>query len=210
MEVRHGGAMQFGNHWCTDPKFDVLVGRGRTRVRSLTPDARRALQGQRQVSPPHPEAKAPAGELAGLRSGSAPARRSDSVVQRGGDRRLARRATDQPGWSTRVFPTGHSDGAGFVSSRAISAGRPESRTYRLRVLQDAQRNCAAAEAATAARSWNVLIVTGAGTQEVAEFIMLAAEAIRRVMILEAAHTSDAALDAAVVPFEPVVIRHDFR
>jgi hypothetical protein len=116
-----------------------------------------------------------------------------------------------PGWSTRVFPTGHSDGAGFVSSRAISAGRPESRTYRLRVLQDAQRNSgAAAEAATAARSWNVLIVTGAGTQEGAEFIILAAEAIRRVMILEAAHTSDAALDAAVVLFEPVVIRHDFR
>jgi hypothetical protein len=49
-----------------------------------------------------------------------------------------------------------------------------------------------------------LIVTGAGTQEVAEFIMLSAKARRRVMILEAAHTSDASLDAAVILFEPVV------
>ena len=45
---------------------------------------------------------------------------------------------------------------------------------------------------------------GAGTQEVAEFIMLSAEAIRRVMILEAAHTSDASLDVAVILFEPIV------
>jgi hypothetical protein len=49
----------------------------------------------------------------------------------------------------------------------------------------------------------MLIVTGAGTQEVAEFIMLSAEAIRRVMILEAEHTSDASFDAAVILFEPV-------
>src|ERR1700722_6487949 len=60
------------------------------------PGPRRALQGQRQLSPPHPEAEAPAGELASLRSGSAPARRFDGVVQRGGDCCLARLVTDQP------------------------------------------------------------------------------------------------------------------
>ena len=50
----------------------------------------------------------------------------------------------------------------------------------------------------------MLVVTGAGTQEVAEFIMLSAEAIRTVMILETAHPSDASLDAAVILFEPIV------
>jgi len=50
----------------------------------------------------------------------------------------------------------------------------------------------------------MLIVTGAGTREVAEFIMLSAKTLRRVTILEAAHTSDASLDAAVILFEPVV------
>jgi hypothetical protein len=50
----------------------------------------------------------------------------------------------------------------------------------------------------------MLVVTGAGTQEVAEFIMLSAEAIRRVMSHETAHTSDASLDAAVILFEPIV------
>jgi hypothetical protein len=50
----------------------------------------------------------------------------------------------------------------------------------------------------------MLIVTGAGTQEVAEFIMLSAKAFRRVMSLEAAHSSDVSLDAAVILFESVV------
>jgi hypothetical protein len=50
----------------------------------------------------------------------------------------------------------------------------------------------------------MLVVTGAGTQEVAEFIMLSAEAIRGVMVFETAHTSDASLDAAVILFEPIV------
>src|ERR1700674_4773167 len=51
--------------------------------------------------------KANANELASLRSESAPARRSDGVVYRGGDCRLARRAADLPGWSTLVFAAGH-------------------------------------------------------------------------------------------------------
>jgi hypothetical protein len=52
--------------------------------------------------------------------------------------------------------------------------------------------------------WDALIVTGAGTQEVAEFIMLSTKALRRVLILEVAHTSDASLGSAVILFEPVV------
>ena len=52
--------------------------------------------------------------------------------------------------------------------------------------------------------WDALIVMGAGTQEVAEFIILSAKALRRVMILETAHTSEASLDAAVSLFEPIV------
>jgi len=40
--------------------------------------------------------------------------------------------------------------------------------------------------------------------------MIAAKALRRVLILEAAHTSDASLYAAVILFELVIIRHDFR
>jgi hypothetical protein len=72
-------------------------------------------------------------------------------------------------------------------------------------LQGGERDAGVAEeAAAAAGRWNVLIVTGPGTEEVAEFIMLSAKAFRRVMILEAAHTSDAALDAAGGLFEPVV------
>ena len=39
--------------------------------------------------------------------------------------------------------------------------------------------------------WNVLVVTGSAAEEVAEFIVLAAEPIGRVMLLEASHTSDA-------------------
>ena len=35
----------------------------------------------------------------------------------------------------------------------------------------------------AAMCWDALIVTGAGTQEVAEFIMLSAKALRRVLIV---------------------------
>jgi hypothetical protein len=69
--------------------------------------------------------------LAGLRRGSTSTRRFDSLIQRGGDCRLARRATDQPRRPALVFATGHSDGAdaqGGVPPRAA----PNRRVNRLR------------------------------------------------------------------------------
>ena len=50
----------------------------------------------------------------------------------------------------------------------------------------------------------MLVVTGAGTKKVTKLVVFATEAIRRVMILEASHTSDTALDAAVILFQSVV------
>jgi hypothetical protein len=50
----------------------------------------------------------------------------------------------------------------------------------------------------------MLIAMRARAQDVAEFIMLSAKSLRRITILEAAHTSDASLDAAVILFEPIV------
>ena len=55
-----------------------------------------------------------------------------------------------------------------------------------------------------ASCWNVLIVTGSAAEEVAEFIVLAAEPIGRVMLLETAHTSDASFDSAMVLFKSIV------
>ncbi len=51
---------------------------------------------------------------------------------------------------------------------------------------------------------NDLVVTAARTEEISEFTVLATEAAGCLMILEAAHTSDPALDAAMVLFKPVV------
>jgi len=50
---------------------------------------------------------------------------------------------------------------------------------------------------------NVLIVTESAPEEV-KFIVLSAEAICRVMILEAAHTSDASFDPAMVLFKSII------
>ncbi len=44
---------------------------------------------------------------------------------------------------------------------------------------------------------NRLIVAGSGAEEVAEFVVAAAEALRRGEALEAAHASDPAFHAAV-------------
>ena len=46
--------------------------------------------------------------------------------------------------------------------------------------------------------WNVLVVTGSAAEEVAKFIILTAKSVHRLMLLEAAHTSDAPLDPALV------------
>src|SRR3978361_1976507 len=71
--------------------------------------------------PPYPEAEASADELASLRGKPAPAWRSDGVVQRAGNCRLAGRAADEPGRPGMVFAACHSDGAdapGGVPPRA--------------------------------------------------------------------------------------------
>ena len=48
-------------------------------------------------------------------------------------------------------------------------------------------------------------MTAAGTQEVAEFTVLATEAISRVVVLEAPHASDSSLDAAMILLKAVVM-----
>ena len=52
--------------------------------------------------------------------------------------------------------------------------------------------------------WNVLVVAGSAAEEVAEFVMLAAEPVGRVMLLEAAHTSDPSLDPTMVLFKSII------
>jgi hypothetical protein len=49
-----------------------------------------------------------------------------------------------------------------------------------------------------------LIVMGTNTKEFAKLIVFSAEATRRSMAFEGAHTSNAAFDTAVILFEPVV------
>jgi hypothetical protein len=49
-----------------------------------------------------------------------------------------------------------------------------------------------------------LVVTVAGTKEITEFVVFTAEAFRGVAGLEAPHTSDPALDAAMVLFKAIV------
>ena len=49
-----------------------------------------------------------------------------------------------------------------------------------------------------------MVVTGSATEKVAEFIVLSAEPVCRVMLLEAAHTSDPPLDPAMVLFKSII------
>ncbi|HKD74662.1 MAG TPA: hypothetical protein VKB76_04175 [Ktedonobacterales bacterium] len=60
------------------------------------------------------------------------------------------------------------------------------------------------EATTPMGCWNVLVVAGSATEEVAEFVMLTAEPVGRVMFLETAHTSDPPLDPANVLFKSIM------
>ena len=72
-------------------------------------------------------------------------------------------------------------------------------------MHDPDRNSGAfCEAATAEGGEDGLVVTATGTEKVAEFAVLPAEAVGRIVALEAAHTSDPTLDAAMVLLEPVV------
>ena len=52
--------------------------------------------------------------------------------------------------------------------------------------------------------WNVLVVAGSSAEEVAEFIVLSAEAVCCVVLLEAAHTSDPSFDPAMVLFKSII------
>ena len=45
---------------------------------------------------------------------------------------------------------------------------------------------------------------GTGCEEVAEFIVLSAKSVCRIMLLEAAHTSDPSFDPAMVLFKSIV------
>ena len=52
--------------------------------------------------------------------------------------------------------------------------------------------------------WDMLVMAGARAKEVAEFVVAPTEALGGGEALEAAHTSDAAFDAAVVLFQAIV------
>jgi hypothetical protein len=52
--------------------------------------------------------------------------------------------------------------------------------------------------------WNMLVMAGSAAQEVAEFIVLAAESACRAMLLEAAHTSGPPFDPAMVLFKAII------
>jgi hypothetical protein len=63
-------------------------------------------------------------------------------------------------------------------------------------LHDADSDDAAVtkEAAATADCWNVLVVAGSAAEEVAEFIVFAAEAVGRIRLSGAAHSSDSSFD----------------
>jgi hypothetical protein len=97
-----------GCRWCNDP---ISGAGGQDRVESLPPvlipDAHRALQGQRQKCRHHiPKQKRRLTNWPSYDSEPPPARRSDGMGQHGGDRCLARRATDQTGRPTWYSPLG--------------------------------------------------------------------------------------------------------
>ena len=60
------------------------------------------------------------------------------------------------------------------------------------------------KASASAGCRNVLVLTGPAAEEVAEFIILSAKSVCRLMLLEAAHTSDASFDPAMVLFKSIV------
>src|SRR5215471_21365396 len=60
------------------------------------------------------------------------------------------------------------------------------------------------KATASAGCWDVLVGTGSAAEEVAEFIVLSAEPVCRIMLLEAAHTSDPSLDSAMVLFKSII------
>ena len=63
------------------------------------------------------------------------------------------------------------------------------------------------KATASAGCWNVLVMAGSAAEEIAEFIVLSAEPVCCIMLLEAAHTSDPSLDSAMVLFKSIIIGH---
>ena len=49
-----------------------------------------------------------------------------------------------------------------------------------------------------------MVVAGSAAEEVTEFIVLSAEPVCRIMVLETAHTSDPPLDPAMVLLKSIV------
>ena len=49
-----------------------------------------------------------------------------------------------------------------------------------------------------------MVMAGSAAEEVTKFIVLSAEAVGRVVLLEAAHTSDPSFDPAMVLFKSIV------
>ncbi|WP_424138086.1 hypothetical protein, partial [Roseomonas chloroacetimidivorans] len=75
----------------------------------------------------------------------------------------------------------------------------------LRCGENGERGCGATEMKHAAAvGGDMLVVAAARAEVVAKFIVAATEALCRDEALEPAHTSDPALDAPVILFEPVV------
>ncbi len=73
-------------------------------------------------------------------------------------------------------------------------------------FEHCERTAGAAEMEQAAAAGgDMLVVAGSGAEEVAELVVASTEALGRGEALEAAHTSDAAFDAAVVLLETIVL-----
>ncbi|MBB5696226.1 hypothetical protein FHS87_004296 [Roseomonas pecuniae] len=76
----------------------------------------------------------------------------------------------------------------------------------LRRLQNGKRgSCTTEVEETPAVEGNMLAVTGAGPEMVAQFVVASTEPRGRIELLEAAHTSDPPFDAPVVLFQAVVL-----
>jgi hypothetical protein len=72
-------------------------------------------------------------------------------------------------------------------------------------LHDAHCDAGVMEKVTAsAVCWNVLVVTRPSPEEVAQFVVLSAEPVCRVMLLEPARTSDPPFDSPMVLFKSIV------
>jgi len=78
--------------------------------------------------------------------------------------------------------------------------------FHLRGFEDGKHGGGAAEVKQAtAADGDGLVVAGAGTEEIAEFIVAATEPLRRGETLESPHASRAPFDAPVILLEPIIL-----